>query len=153
MQHVHRHAGNFGNECADHAAALVSLGLVSSHNLATRWVGHNFDTSACCGDCDSISEVCCVPHRVLSDSHARIASLVVLLSAPFPAQPSRSTASSSGESVAHNMWNPLLELLFHGQISGAFEPFIVETDLAKIALSCHLALDLLCYKEGGHDFA
>ena len=34
-----------------------------------------------------MSEVCCVPHRVLCDSHARIASLVVLLSAFFPRGP------------------------------------------------------------------
>ena len=51
------------------------------------------------------------------------------------------------------MWNPLLELLFHGQISGVFVPFVVETDLAKIALSCNFALDLLSYKESGHDLA
>ena len=38
------------------------------------------------------------------------------------------------------MWNPLLELFF-----------VVEIDLAKIALSCHFALDLLCYKEGAYD--
>ena len=36
MQHVHGHAGNLGNECDDHAAALRSLGLVSSHNIAIR---------------------------------------------------------------------------------------------------------------------
>ena len=64
-----------------------------------------------------------------------------------------SPASSSGGSFAHNVWNTLLELLFHGQISGAFEPFVVETDLAKIALSCHFALNVLCDKEGGHDSA
>ena len=57
VQHVHEHSGNFGNECADHAALLGSLGLVSNHNLATRWVCHNFDTSACCGDCNNIGEV------------------------------------------------------------------------------------------------
>ena len=28
-----------------------------------------------------------------------------------------------------------------------------EIDLAQLALSCHFALDLLCYKEGDHDFA
>ena len=49
------------------------------------------------------------------------------------------------------MWNPLLELLFHEQISGVFLLFVEEIDLAKIALSCHIALDLLCYKEGVHD--
>ena len=47
---------NLGNECADHAAALGSLGLISSHNVATRWVRHNFDTSACRG-WNSISEM------------------------------------------------------------------------------------------------
>ena len=47
MQHVNGHGGNLGNECADHAAALGSLGLISNHNIATRWVLHTFDTSAC----------------------------------------------------------------------------------------------------------
>ena len=42
MQHVYGHTGNLGNGCADHAAALGSLGLISSHNVATRWVRHNF---------------------------------------------------------------------------------------------------------------
>ena len=35
--------------------------------------------------------------------------------------------------------NPLIELLFHGQICGVFVPFVDE-----IALSCHFALDSLC---------
>ena len=39
------------------------------------------------------------------------------------------------------------------QISGAFEPLADEIDLAKIALSCHFALDLLCYQEGVHHSA
>ena len=33
MQHVYGHTGNLGNECVDHAAALGSLGLISSHHL------------------------------------------------------------------------------------------------------------------------
>ena len=45
-----------------------------------------------------------------------------------------STTSSSGEIFAHNMWNPIDEI-----------------DLAKLALSRHFALDLLCCKEGDHD--
>ena len=44
--HVYGHAWNLGNECADHAAALGLLGFISSHNDATRWCRHNFDTSA-----------------------------------------------------------------------------------------------------------
>ena len=47
----------------------------------------------------------------------------------------------------------LMELLFHVQVSGAFEPFVDEIGLAKIALSCHFALDVLCYKEGVRDSA
>ena len=46
-----------------------------------------------------------------------------------------------------------MELLFHEQISGAFEPFVDEIDLAKIALSVHFALDLHCYKDDVHDSA
>ena len=44
MQHVYSHAENLGNECADHAAALGSFGLVSNHNLATCWAHHSFDS-------------------------------------------------------------------------------------------------------------
>ena len=55
-QHVYGHTGNLGNECADHAVALGSLGLISSHNVTTRWVCHNFDTSVCCDGCNNISE-------------------------------------------------------------------------------------------------
>ena len=40
MQHVYGHGGNLGNECADHAAALGTFGLTSSHNVATRWIHH-----------------------------------------------------------------------------------------------------------------
>ena len=46
MQHVYGHTGNFGNECADHATALGTFGLVRMLiNLATRWARHNLDTS------------------------------------------------------------------------------------------------------------
>ena len=47
----------------------------------------------------------------------------------------------------HNTWNPLLELLFLEQANGISASYLVEIDLAKIALSCHFAIDLLCYKE------
>ena len=36
---------------------------------------------------------------------------------------------------------------FLEQVSGIFASYLVEIDLGKIALSCHFALDLLCYKE------
>ena len=56
MQHVFGHGGNLGNECADHAAALGTFGLISSHNVATRWTRHNFDTSVRFDGCNNISE-------------------------------------------------------------------------------------------------
>ena len=57
MQHVYGHDGNLGNECADHAAALGTFGLTSSHKVATRWVHLNFDASVCFDGCNNISEV------------------------------------------------------------------------------------------------
>ena len=57
MHHVYGHAGNLGYECADHAAALGSLGLISSHNDAARWGRHNFDTHALCEGCNNTSEI------------------------------------------------------------------------------------------------
>ena len=48
------------------------------------------------------------------------------------------------------MWNPLLELLFFEHVNGIVDSYIVDLDLAKIALSCHFALDLICYKEEVH---
>ena len=47
MHHVRGHTFNLGNECADHAAALGTFGLISSHNVATRWIRNNFDASVC----------------------------------------------------------------------------------------------------------
>ena len=61
-----------------------------------------------------------------------------------------STASSSGESFAHNMWNPLLELLFHEQISSILLLSAEEFFSAKIVLSCQFAQDVLCFKEIAH---
>ena len=83
----------------------------------------------------------------------------VFCSQPFPSgfllpQTSDDRLSSSASTVpsiddyfAHNMWNPLLEVLFLKQANGIFASYLVDIDLAKIALSCHFALDLLCYKE------
>ena len=57
MQHVYRHRRDLGNECADHAAALGTFGLISNHYVATRLIHHNFDASVCFDGCDNISEV------------------------------------------------------------------------------------------------
>ena len=66
---------------------------------------------------------------------------------------SASTVPSLDDYLEHNMWNPLLDLLFLEQANGVFASYLVEFDLAMIALSCHFALDLLCHKEGVHDSA
>ena len=66
---------------------------------------------------------------------------------------SASTVPSFNDYFAHNMWNPLLKLLFLEQVGVIFASFVVEIDLAKIALSFHSAFDLLCYKEGAYDSA
>ena len=57
MQHVYGHGGTLGNECADHAAALGTFGLISNHNDTRRWTRHNFDTSVCVDGCNNISEI------------------------------------------------------------------------------------------------
>ena len=68
MQHVYGHSGNLGNECADHAAALETFGLTSSHNVATRWIHHNFDASVCFEGCNNIAEVLEQLRRIRSDA-------------------------------------------------------------------------------------
>ena len=65
---------------------------------------------------------------------------------------SASTVPSIDDYFEHNMWNPLLELLFFEQANGIFASILVEIDMAMIALSCHFAFDLLCYKEGVWSF-
>ena len=60
---------------------------------------------------------------------------------------SASTVPSNDNHFEQNMWNPLLDLLFFGQANGIFASYLVEIDLAKITLSCHIALDLFCEKE------
>ena len=44
-----------------------------------------------------------------------------------------------------------MELLFLELADGIFASHLMEIDLAMIALSCHFALDLLCYKEGVYE--
>ena len=57
MQHVYGHAENLGNECADHAAALGVLGLVSNHNLSTRWTHRSFDSASWFATCHNLGDV------------------------------------------------------------------------------------------------
>ena len=60
---------------------------------------------------------------------------------------SASAVPSLDDGFEHNIWNPLLNLLFLEQVNGIFASKLVDIDLASIALTCHFAFDLLCYKE------
>ena len=53
--------------------------------------------------------------------------------------PYGSTASNSVDIVAHNIWNSIMELLFHVQISAASSKSVEGIDLAGVAMSCHLS--------------
>ena len=68
MQHVYGHNGNLGNECADHAAALGTLGFTSSHNVTTHWIHHNFDATACFDYCHIITEILERLQRIRADT-------------------------------------------------------------------------------------
>ena len=62
-----------------------------------------------------------------------------------------STLQSFEDAFSHNLWKPFVEMLFLEQTSSVFVLNVEEIELAKVALSCHLARDLLCYKEGTYD--
>ena len=66
---------------------------------------------------------------------------------------SDSTDSNSVDSVDQNIGNPMMEILIHLETGGIFESFVDEIDMARITLSCHFALDLLCYKAGIYESA
>ena len=180
MQHVYSHGGNLGNECADHAAALGTFGLTSSHNVATCWIHRNFDVSVCLmavttparswNDCSTFEQMSPPQNRGLAlfSSSGSLCFLCISrdiwsfvsfalslshLGSCFLKQvmdrlsSSASIVPSIDDFFEHNLWNPVLELLFLEQVTGMFASYLVEIDMAKIALSCHFALDLLCYKE------
>ena len=48
---------NWVNECADHAAARGTFGLISNHSDTTRWTRRNFDTFVCPDGCNNIKEI------------------------------------------------------------------------------------------------
>ena len=68
MQHADGPSGNLGNECADHAAALGTLGFISSHNVTTRWIHHNFDADACLDGFHNIMEILEQLQRIRTDA-------------------------------------------------------------------------------------
>ena len=59
-----------------------------------------------------------------------------------------STVPSLDDDFERDTWNLFLE-----QVSGIFASHLVDIDLARIALSCLFAIDLLCYKEDVFDSA
>ena len=59
-----------------------------------------------------------------------------------------SPSSSSDELDEHNVWNPMLRLLYHAH--DGVQALLDEVDLGRIALSCHFALGVLCDKAEVH---
>ena len=57
-----------------------------------------------------------------------------------------STSSRCHDENEQNMWNPLLELFCHVQIGLRMATLVDVVSTARVALSCHFALDLLCDK-------
>ena len=60
--------------------------------------------------------------------------------------PPSEISSCSSEEQEHTVWCPLLELFFHWQIGQCMEEMVDEVSTAKVALTCHFALDVLCEK-------
>ena len=60
------------------------------------------------------------------------------------------TSSDSVDFNEHTICNPVLELPLHVQVGAFMEAYFDESDLVKIALSCHFALDVLCDKAEVH---
>ena len=57
------------------------------------------------------------------------------------------SSSESNEYHEHNIWNPMLELLFRTHLGISMEAQFCEEDMERIALSCYFALDVLCDQE------
>ena len=58
-----------------------------------------------------------------------------------------STEHSFDDIFSQNMWNSFLDLFFLEQTSGVFVLYVEEIELAKVALSCHVALDFSATKK------
>ena len=179
----HCHAENLRNECADHATALGAFGLVSNHNLYTRWTRHTFDSASRFATCHNLGEVLenyvilewsrpLLPNAKPGDSVSFLTVLQCEFSVHFTVFPccftvwywiksvslsctivrsnasSASTVSSPDDLIEQNMWNTMMELLLHVHVGNIFVLHVDETDLAKLALSCHFAFGLLCDKTG-----
>ena len=170
---MYGHTGNLGNECA---ATLGALGLVSSHNLSTRWAHHTPDTAARIASCNNNGHVL----EKLHDIRTEMTSMSQNGEIAFDSSPG-SLWFTRMHRIAWVSFSPLLSLSpynawlyltctiesptscvstasssderFHAQNGGIFEIFVDEIDLARLALSCHFALDVLCDKESVHDSA
>ena len=67
---------------------------------------------------------------------------------PLPPQ-ARQIPSSCHDENEHKKWNPLLELFCHVPSGVCVEPLVDESATARVALSCHFALDSsLCATKG-----
>ena len=153
------HCGNLGNECADHAAALVTFGLTSNQNVITRWNRPNLEAVACVDGCDTFHEILerlqRIRMEVVSFLSWNLSSLVfiigfflcfVALSFSFFWCCCFEQATDRHYSSATPL--PSLNDDFE-QVCCILASKLDYIDLARVALTCHIALDLLLLQGGG----
>ena len=89
----------------------------------------------------------CSQHFVFLSSGSLLSQQVI-----FPISSFASTVPSLDDNFEHNMWNPLLDLLFLEQVSFLFASSWKWT-WPRSHYLVHFALGVLCYKEGVYDSA
>ena len=57
LRRIHSLGSDADNDCADHAAALGALGLVSNHNIVERWPLPRFDTVNLLSNCNDLPKL------------------------------------------------------------------------------------------------
>ena len=130
-------------------------------NVATRWIHHNFDASACFDGCNNIAEVLerSIGSTVSCAFRVAYCRLYLLLSAfPIwvlassitwwtaflhPLKPYQVLTTTSSTTCGILCW----KCFSSSRLVAFCASFVVEVDLAKIALTCHFALDVLCFQE------
>ena len=168
MQHIHSYAPKKGNECADHAAALGTFGLVSNQNISTCWAHPSFDSNSCFAGVlfhavslrDQSRFHLCVLGRLLfcclaqqMQTHlcgGKQLTMEAIDTCSTSIRSSLLTTPDSDEYDEHNMWNHTLKLLRQEHVVTGMESYLDEAVLGRTALSCRFALALQCDKAELH---
>ena len=134
-------------------SATASVKLLNDFSTFEQTLLHHTRTGFSIGSSHRVPCVQCAPY-VCSCHLSHLLSAFCFFSGSLLSQQvvdrlssSASTASRVDDYSEHNMWNPLLDLLFLKHVNGIVDSYLVDLDQAKVACSCHFALDLLCYME------